>query len=62
MIRWFASLPVSSVAISALFPGLLLSACESAGWAELGHDELLYAILPIIAWAAARWWTDTQAS
>lgn len=61
MVRWFASLPVSTVAMSAIFPGLVLCTCASAEWRELGQEELLLAVALVIFWAIARWWMDKQA-
>ena len=60
MMEWLAGLPVSTVAINAMLPGLVLCTCETAGWSEKGREELLLAIVPIVAWAVARWWVDRQ--
>jgi hypothetical protein len=60
MIRWFAGLPVSTVAISAIFPGMVLGICASPEWRELGRQELLFAIVLVVLWAAARWWIDRR--
>jgi hypothetical protein len=60
MIQWFASLPVSTVAMNAIFPGLVLSTCASAEWRELGREELLFAAALVMLWALARWWMERQ--
>jgi hypothetical protein len=60
MIRWFAGLPLTEVAAHSLLAGLVLSALEVAGRIGWGHEALLVANVPIMAWAVARWWIDRQ--
>jgi hypothetical protein len=48
-------LPVTIVAANSLFAGLILSACEAAGWISWGHEALLVGIVPVTAWAMAMW-------
>ena len=55
---WFASLPLDLVAEHSLLPGLALSSMESAEWRAMGHTWLLLAIIPIVAWAASKWWAS----
>jgi hypothetical protein len=55
--RWFVSLPATLVAANFLFGGLILSACELAGWIDWGHEALLVAVVPAIIWAVAMWKT-----
>jgi hypothetical protein len=56
IVRWFSDLQVASVATQSLTAGMLLSAMESSGRIDWGHETLLLANVPIIAWAVARWW------
>ena len=60
MIRWFAGVSLTEVAAHSLLTGLVLSALETAGRIGWGHEALLVANVPIVAWAAARWWTDRK--
>lgn len=62
MIRWFAGLPLTEVAAHSLLAGLVLSAMETEGRIGWGHEALLVANVPIVAWAAARWWIDRKRS
>ena len=62
LISWIAGLPLIEVAARSLMMGLMLSAMETSGWIGWGHEALLGANVPIIAWAAARWWTDRKGS
>jgi hypothetical protein len=39
---------------------MLLSAMESSGRIDRGHEMLLLAIVPIAAWAIAQWWVDHE--
>lgn len=55
MIRSFARLPVSTVAMTSLFPGIVLSLSGSPEWRELGRDEVLFSIVPLVLWAFAGW-------
>ena len=56
VIRWYAGLPLTIVATNSLLTGLVLSATQAAGWNDWGHYGLVLSIVPIVAWAAARWW------
>ncbi len=60
MIHWFASLPLSMVATHPRLAGLVLSAAEAAGWNDWGHDALLLALFPIVAWLIARWFVGLE--
>ena len=55
LIRWFAGQHLVTVATHSLIGGLVLSALEAVGWIRFGHEALLLAIVPIVAWAALRW-------
>jgi hypothetical protein len=60
MIRWFARLPLTEVAAHSLIAGVVSSALETAGRISWGHEALLVANVPIVAWAAAQWWTNRK--
>jgi hypothetical protein len=60
MVRWLTSFPSTIVAANSLFVGLILSACEAAGWIRWGHEAFFVSIVPVIVWALAMWVVDRQ--
>lgn len=59
-VRWLTSFPLTIVAANSLFAGLILSACEAAGWIGWGHEVFLVALVPVIAWALALWMAERR--
>ena len=59
-LRWFANLPVALVAAHSLFAGTVLSSTEAAGWNTWGHETSIVMVVPILAWAVARWWSTQR--
>ena len=49
-LRWFADLPLTIVATSALLAGLVRSSTEAAKCNGWGHYGLLAATVPIVCW------------
>jgi hypothetical protein len=58
--RWFAGLPLTIVATHSLMAWLVLSSTEAAGWNSGGHEALLLAVVPIVAWAIVQRWRRQQ--
>ena len=56
----FADVPLTVVAGRSLIAGMVCSALETAGSIAWGHEVLLLAIVPIVGWAGAHWWTNRQ--
>lgn len=56
MIRRLAGLPRTNVAMHSIFVGLILCMAESAGWIGWGYEAVVVTIVPMSAWALARWW------
>lgn len=49
--RWFASLPISIVALHSIMLGTITSAAEYDGWITWGHEASGLMVVPILAWA-----------
>jgi hypothetical protein len=60
MIHKFAHVPLIVVAGRSLIAGMVCSALETAGSIGWGHEALLLAVVPIVGWAGAHWWTNGQ--
>ena len=56
VLHWFSGLPITIVAAHSIFAGLVASACESAGWIDWGNEASILMVVPILGWAAIRWW------
>lgn len=50
--RWFASIPISIVALHSIMLGTLTSAGEYDGWISWGHEASVLMVVPIVASAA----------
>lgn len=51
LMRWFASLPVSIVALHSIILGTIASAAEYDGWITWGHEASVLMVVPIALWA-----------
>jgi len=49
--RWFASLPISIVALNSIMLGTITSAAEYDGWITWGHEASGLMVVPIAVWA-----------
>lgn len=50
-VHWFASLPISIVALHSIMLGTITSAAEFDGWINWGHEASVLMVVPIVAWA-----------
>lgn len=46
--RWFASLPISIVALHSIMLGTIASAAEYDGWITWGHEASGLMVVPIV--------------
>ena len=53
--RWFASIPISIVALHSIMVGTIASVAEYDGWITWGHEASGAMVLPIVAWALCAW-------
>lgn len=51
--RWFASLPISIVALNSIMLGTITSAAEFDGWITWGHEASVLMVVPIVVWAVS---------
>jgi hypothetical protein len=49
--RWFASLPISIVALHSIMVGTITSAAKYDGWITWGHEASVPMVMPIVVWA-----------
>lgn len=49
--RWFASLPISIVALHSIMLGTITSAAEYDGWISWGREASVLMLVPIGLWA-----------
>ncbi len=50
-IHWFASLPISIVALHSIMLGTITSAAEFDGWITWAHEVSGLMVAPIVLWA-----------
>jgi hypothetical protein len=50
IVRWFASLPISIVALHSILLGTISSAAEYDGWISWGHEASVLMAVPILVW------------
>jgi len=53
LVRWFASLPISIVALHSIMLGMITSAAEYDGWISWGHEASVLMVVPIVVWAVS---------
>lgn len=59
-IHWFASLPISIVALHSIMVGTITSAAEYDGRITWGHEMSVLMVVPIVLWAACLYATRLQ--